>query len=1285
MYPISGFQETLLALLSREKRATSAVLQVSINISGPLDHMVLERAFVLLCEQYELLRSSISYERKFKSFLFVSSEARVQFTYEDCSALSNDSKAQRLTQLREEDSKITFEMKTAPLWRASLIRFSHGDHRIIFSYHPVLCDRKSVMHLINELLVVYDRIRVGDESHRVVPVASSSFNNKASARVYWTNFLAHATVTRLIPVHPTRIRPDTKLVYEIIVDEVLQQKILQWCSHTRTEVNMFYLAIWAVILAKYNDDSSLLTFSVEGNFGGPDRKSPSPGLSAVVMPVQVATSDVVTFTEIISSLIQSIRNTSENLSCPFVDVAGEDTLREILCRNIIQIENEFSSASRDGETIQVRSVDFYGNEPGDLRVMIKLGSTAKIGFHYNEREYTRPSIQRCASHFVQAIKEILNGKHVLSEISILPADEKEQLVYAFNNTDRAHDKVTTVQEFFEQRVLETPHRVALVAGGKSISYSQLNARANELCQKLIQEGSQNDLPIAIFLDRSIEMVIAMMAVLKSGAPFLPLDREYPLDRVSYILSDARASMIVAQDDFEIPGIEIKIINPAAGYGCSSHNPGSNAGGANLAYIIYTSGSTGNPKGVMIEHHSVCNFFRGITEEIQPQTEDCFLATTTVSFDISILELLWTLCNGLTVVVTENKSSLLSLDRYTSNTEKMDISLFFFSSYQNTGDKKYDLFLESVKFADQNKFKAVWIPERHFHEFGGLFPNPAVVAAGVATVTDHINIRSGSVVSPLHDPIRIAEEWAVVDNLSNGRVSLSFASGWHPDDFVFKPHNYTDRKQIMLQQIQTVRKVWEGNPIDAMNGKNQSIGVRIFPEPLQKKLPVWITTTGDKKMFEEAGRIGANILTHLLGQELELLAENISLYRAQRKANGFDKGHVTLMLHTYVGQTAQEVEQTVRLPFKSYLRSSVDLIQRKSGNATVDIDSLDSESRELILENAFQRYYKSSALMGTLATCREKIHELKQIGIDEIACLVDFGVPREDVMRSLHLLNTLRSEFSGDREAASERRITMMQSTPSLMNMILDDKNSHRFIRSLSKILLGGEPLSDALLHRLRAHFEGEIFNLYGPTETTIWSTLSRIGVEDVISIGRPISNTRVYILNDRMQLVPRGVKGKIFIAGEGVCRGYMGAGRSDKRVFADSPYVAQEVLYCTGDVGRWNEDGNLECFGRVDGQVKLNGYRVELGDVEANILKSGNIKEAVVLLTESKSGGRSLTAFVVCSANVNLDDERRALQKHLPEYMIPARFIEVPTIPVTPNYKVDRKALLNSVTEIVFH
>lgn len=343
---------------------------------------------------------------------------------------------------------------------------------------------------------------------------------------------------------------------------------------------------------------------------------------------------------------------------------------------------------------------------------------------------------------------------------------------------------------------------------------------------------------------------------------------------------------------------------------------------------------------------------------------------------------------------------------------MDLGLFFFAASGAAGGDSYQLLLDSARFADRHGFATVWVPERHFHEFGGPYPNPAVIGAALAVATERIGIRAGSVVAPLHHPVRIAEEWSVVDNLSRGRVGVSFASGWHARDFLLRPENYDRRKDALVETVETVRRLWRGKSVPFTDGTGQRDAVRVYPRPVQQELPVWITSAGSASTFRTAGELGAGVLTHLLGQTTEVLAANIARYRrALADAHGPNAlGHVVVMVHTLVGSDRDEVRDTVRGPFTEYLRSAMDLVIASSGLVPPDLDRsmLSARDEEFLLTAAFDRYFTTSGLFGTCADAVRFLARLEGIGVDEVACLIDYGVPHQEVMESLQYLASVLS-------------------------------------------------------------------------------------------------------------------------------------------------------------------------------------------------------------------------------------------------------------------------------------
>jgi natural product biosynthesis luciferase-like monooxygenase protein/amino acid adenylation domain-containing protein len=343
------------------------------------------------------------------------------------------------------------------------------------------------------------------------------------------------------------------------------------------------------------------------------------------------------------------------------------------------------------------------------------------------------------------------------------------------------------------------------------------------------------------------------------------------------------------------------------------------------------------------------------------------------------------------------------------------SLYFFGHYPaEFRAGKYDLLFEAARYADRHGFSALWFPERHFHPFGGLSPNPSVLAAALARETERIALRAGSVVLPLHHPLRVAEEWSLVDNLSGGRVGLSYASGWHPNDFALAPEVYGRHRDLMFERIEEVRRLWRGEALRVRDGAGMEVDVRIYPRPPRRGLAEWITIVNNPDTWRRAGEMGVGVLTNLMGQTVEGLTGMVRIYREALAAAGHppEKGHVTLLLHTFLDADPAVAVERARRPFYDYLKSSVGLLQNMmaSEGITADFDRIAEEDLEYMLEMAFQRYVSTSALIGSPESCAPIVERLRAIGVDEIACLIDFGVEPTLVMAGLPVLAELKNRF-----------------------------------------------------------------------------------------------------------------------------------------------------------------------------------------------------------------------------------------------------------------------------------
>jgi natural product biosynthesis luciferase-like monooxygenase protein len=929
---------------------------------------------------------------------------------------------------------------------------------------------------------------------------------------------------------------------------------------------------------------------------------------------------------------------------------------------------------------------------------------------YDAAKLSAAAVSALQQQFGQLVAAAMaQPQRPLFELPLLAPQMQHQILNDWNATALPLRDAVCVHRLIEEQAARTPDTVALTCEGRSLTYADLNARANQLARRLASLGVGPETLVGLMAERSVELMVGLLAIHKAGGAYVPLDPAYPRDRIAYMVEDSRVAVLLTQERLrdELPKHRAEVVCLDSDWpsvsGESSEPFDGGAQPHHLAYVIYTSGSTGKPKGVMVEHRNVVNFFAGMDRHLGDDGSGTWLAVTSLSFDISVLELCWTLARGFHVVMSSDEDrTAAGPPRGTHAYRPLDFSLFYFSSDESEGvADKYRLLLEGSRYADQHGFAAVWTPERHFHAFGGLYPNPAVTGAAVAAITERVQIRAGSVVLPLHHPLRVAEEWSVVDNISKGRVGISFASGWQPNDFVLKPENFADNKNVMLRNIEVVRRLWRGEKLAFDGPLGKPVETQILPRPVQKELPYWVTSAGNPETFAAAGRIGANVLTHLLGQTVDELKDKLAAYRQARKEAGHPgEGYVSLMLHTFVGPDEAEVRAKVRQPMIEYLRSSLNLVKQyawsfpafknREAMGNIDLQTLSKDEMDALLEHSFERYYETSGLFGTPESCVAMIDAIKAIGVDDVACLIDFGVDSATVLAHLPYLHQLR-KLSLPPKAVSQdhtlpallqrHRVTHLQCTPSMARMLLMDDAAKVGMAGLQRMMVGGEALPPSLARELNSLIAGRVMNMYGPTETTIWSAVHLLDKQHdgPVPLGRPLANQSLYVLDRRQQPLPVGVPGELVIGGQGVVRGYLHRPELTAERFLPHPFQGGHGgrIYRTGDLARLREDGMVEFLGRLDHQVKVRGYRIELGEIESAALADPTVREAVVMAREDVPGDLRLVAYLVAAVGSTIDvaQLRERLRERLPEFMVPAHFGVLDAMPQTPNGKIDRKAL----------
>ena len=1247
LLPLSFSQQRLWLLDSIEGGSRHYNIPVALSLSGKLDYDAFERAFSTIIIRHESLRTVCALEGGEEPVQVVQDTYDFSVATHDLSSLDDDKQASEVIRRTTGEAGKTFDLSSDLLLRVKLLKLSEESHVVLATMHHIASDGWSMGLLVNEFSELYSAYVQSKKSF--LPELDIQYRDYAywqrnwlKGKVlekqlsYWEKQLADLPVVHSLPLDNTRPNQQSFAgrTYRSHIDAAKYQAFNKLCLDAGASFFMGLHAAFSVLLARYSNETDIVMGTAIAN----REQAEIANLIGFFMNTLVLRSDLSQspdFTGLLAQSKQMLLEAYAHQQVPFEQVVERLQPERSLSHSplfqvmLILQSNEQGSLALPGLTLnsieQKNTVAKY-----DLSLSAKeLESGLSLGWEYNTDLFSECTIERMAKHFSELFSTLIDRpQDSVFKVQMLSERERHQVLYDFNDTQTPYLKEACIHELFEKQVAATPDSIALIFGDETLTYQDLNERANQMAHYLVSDRAvKPGSLIGVCLERSLEMVIAMLGVLKAGGAYVPLDPSYPKARLMYMIEDANLDTIITQlsvcETVSIDELRGGALDAAEVISALASSPKENLNiceqsSSDLAYVIYTSGSTGQPKGVMIEHRSVVNFLSSMAMQPGIQSSDTLLAVTSTSFDIHGLELFLPLLNGAQVLVASttetntpeqlkalmsehsvsimqatpatwkmlleaqwfpdskvkalcggealslalaeelltlpgvelwnmygptettiwsciqnivsatttirigkgihntqvyvfaqdgglapigtpgelliggeglargylNRAELTS-ERFINNPffdadrkgsskklyktgdlarwlpdgtleclgridqqvklrgfrvelgeiehslishvsvqdavitmcdsaagEKqlaayivkdsdgagdspkengLGFSLFYFGSEQTVSKTKYDFYLKSAKFADENGFEAIWTPERHFDKVGALYPNPSVLNAALATITKNVHLRAGSVVLPLHDPVRIAEEWSVVDNLSGGRVGIATASGWHNRDFIFFPEHYEDRKQVMSEGVEALKTLWRGEKIVRKDGSLNDVEIEIFPKPVQPEIPLWMTSPGNPETFIEAGRVGSHVLTHLLGQTIEELGEKIQLYRKSLAQNGHDpsSGRVTVMIHTFLGEDYETALEQARGPFMEYMNAHLSLMAPWLKSLGIETDGVGEDELESITAFAFERYAHTASLIGTPESSVQVVESLQEVGVNEFACLIDW--------------------------------------------------------------------------------------------------------------------------------------------------------------------------------------------------------------------------------------------------------------------------------------------------------
>jgi amino acid adenylation domain-containing protein/thioester reductase-like protein len=584
-----------------------------------------------------------------------------------------------IQEIRKRELHVPFEFSNGPLVRVRILRVSEQETEVLITGHPIILDLRSIDILIGEIVALYSACTLG-QPDPLLPVEmqygdytrtqrnqSTEIDLTEKIRA-WTDELSGASgMLQMQPELPRQARFVCHLDrVHLTPSHRLGQSLRNFAQNHRISMLSAACGAWAEVLRRYTDQVDVI---IGVRVGGRD----SPETALLVGPLESKAAlrvriendlTVGTFLTRIQAGLEAGRSRRlvglEQIveALPFARVDAPP------CKVFVELSNGPISAGRGEFQLPGASLSYesYGISEADVDLLFSFKEdeelTVTVG--YSRASFDRETVERMGACWEELIEGMVaDSSQLVSELSMLNPAEYDKVINVYNATRVPYPKEKLVHELFEEQVTRTPHQAAVIYEERSLTYSELNGRANQVARFLLKQGIRPDDLVGIYVERSIEMVIGLMGILKAGGAYVPLDPNYPAERVKFMLADAAPTVVLTQERLRtrLPRVSIKLIVLDGDWSGFAELPSGNLDRGslgvhpnNLAYTIYTSGSTGQPKGAMNEHRGVVNRLQWMQDAYWLNSEDRVLQKTPFSFDVSVWEFFWTLMSGARLVI-----------------------------------------------------------------------------------------------------------------------------------------------------------------------------------------------------------------------------------------------------------------------------------------------------------------------------------------------------------------------------------------------------------------------------------------------------------------------------------------------------------------------------------------------------------------------------------------------------------------------------------------------------------
>ncbi|MBA9085510.1 amino acid adenylation domain-containing protein/non-ribosomal peptide synthase protein (TIGR01720 family) [Fontibacillus solani] len=691
LYPLSPMQEGMLYHFMLDPESDAYFQQNIVTVSEKLDPVLLNRSLEMIIERFDVFRTVFVYKNEERPLQVVLSEQEAQFYYEDLSGLNEEVKVARFEDFKLEDRKQRFDLEAEGLIRLSVFAWDEERFELVWSFPHIIMDGWCLGIIAKQFFEIYSALRESRpvQLGPVFPYSSYiqwvSEQSREEALSYWNQYIGDVEQETALPGR--KLGGFTEEKFELMqetlrLDESLTQDLIQLSQKHQTTLSTVFQAIWGLLLQIYNRSNEAVFGTVVS--GRPDEVAgieEMVGLFINTIPVKVSSAEGDTFASIVRRMQAAFVESNRYSYLSLADIQAKSMLKQQLIQHIVVFENypiseEIMGSEEEKESRLVNITGFEGFEQTnyDFDVLVAPGRTLEISFRYNAARYDSDMVCRISSHLLNLAQQIvLNSDVSIDSYEVVTEEERRQIFEVFNDTEAEFPANTTIVEQFERIAAKELEQTAVTFGEEQLTYNELNQRVNQAARRLQQLGVKPDQIVGVMIERSIEMSVVLLAVLKAGGAYLPIDPSLPEERIRYMLRDSGAKVVLTQQKFEsmlhhilianetdtsgngrnIQGnVTTLIIDDAELYVGDDRNLPLAAGPDDLAYIIYTSGTTGNPKGVMIEHRSLVNRLHWMQKKYPIGEADVILQKTPYTFDVSVWEQFWWAIQGAKVVFLE---------------------------------------------------------------------------------------------------------------------------------------------------------------------------------------------------------------------------------------------------------------------------------------------------------------------------------------------------------------------------------------------------------------------------------------------------------------------------------------------------------------------------------------------------------------------------------------------------------------------------------------------------------